>query len=342
MPKPSPQELAEIVNRLLLTKGQFSSAEAVEAVGISRQALHRHLTRMVASGTLVRVGQGRGAHYVGPENAFHRFFSRSEVRGEDQVWAEVRAAIPRLAEQEAANAIYAYAFTEMVNNALDHSGSPTIDVHGKVDSFAGKAWFSVNDSGIGAFENVRRRFGLVSHLEAIEAISKGKVSTQPDRHSGEGIFFTSKMGSTFSLRANGLVWIVDNVRDDQSIAKAPDAPGTTVDFEVPLATTVTPKSVFERYSHDFEFDTSRAVIKLFERGGEYVSRSEAKRVVAGLERFREVIVDFHRVESVGQGFADEIFRVWAREHPETKLVPDRMNEVVTFMVERARRAAAAT
>ena len=104
---------------------------------------------------------------------------------------------------------------------------------------------------------------------------------------------------------------------------------------------LTPKEVFERYSHDFEFDTSRVVVKLFERGGEFVSRSEAKRVVAGLERFREVVVDFHRVESVGQGFADEIFRVWARAHPDTKLVPERMVEPVAFMVERARRAASA-
>jgi hypothetical protein len=141
------------------------------------------------------------------------------------------------------------------------------------------------------------------------------------------------------LVSNGLIWTVDNVRDDQWIAKAPEAPGTSVDLEVSLTTTLTPQSVFARYAHDFEFDTSRVTVKLFERGGEYVSRSEAKRVLAGLERFREVILDFNRVEAVGQGFADEVFRVWARSHPETKLVPERMNDVVTFMVERARRAA---
>jgi hypothetical protein len=335
------RDIDEIVNRLLSTKGVFSSAELVKATGLSRQALHRHLTRMLADGRLVRAGEGRGARYHEPENVFHRFLSKRDFRGEDEIWADVRRSIPRLADHPAASAIYAYAFTEMVNNALDHSESETIDVHGKVDSSGGNAWFAVNDAGIGAFENVRRCLALPSLLDAVEAISKGKVSTQPDRHSGEGIFFSSKMGNAFSIKANGLIWIVDNARDDQWIARAPEAPGTSVDLQVSLTTTVTPKSVFERYSHDFEFDTSRVVVKLFERGGEYVSRSEAKRIVAGLERFREVVLDFNRVESVGQGFADEIFRVWARAHPETKLVPDRMNDVVTFMVERARRAASA-
>jgi DNA-binding IclR family transcriptional regulator len=50
--------LAEIVNKLLLTKESFSSAELVAAAGLSRQALHRHLSRMVDAGELVRVGRG--------------------------------------------------------------------------------------------------------------------------------------------------------------------------------------------------------------------------------------------------------------------------------------------
>jgi hypothetical protein len=60
----------------------------------------------------------------------------------------------------------------------------------------------------------------------------------------------------------------------------------------------------------------------------------AKRLLANLERFREVILDFRGVEGVGQGFVDEVFRVWARDHPEVKLIPVEMNEAVEFMVRR--------
>jgi hypothetical protein len=58
----------------------------------------------------------------------------------------------------------------------------------------------------------------------------------------------------------------------------------------------------------------------------------------GLDEFREVVLDFERVTGIGQGFADEIFRVFANAHPETKLVPVNMNDPVRFFVERAQRS----
>jgi STAS-like domain of unknown function (DUF4325) len=85
---------------------------------------------------------------------------------------------------------------------------------------------------------------------------------------------------------------------------------------------------------DYEFVRTRRVIRLAELGTEFVSRSEAKRLLSGLEQFREIELDFRGVESVGQGFVDEVFRVWARSHSDTELVPTRMNEAVRFMVER--------
>jgi len=77
------------------------------------------------------------------------------------------------------------------------------------------------------------------------------------------------------------------------------------------------------------------VVRLYAIGTEFVSRSQAKRLVHGLERFREVVLDFEGVDLVGQGFADEVFRVWARQHPEVRLIPTGMSEPIAFMVERA-------
>ena len=91
--------------------------------------------------------------------------------------------------------------------------------------------------------------------------------------------------------------------------------------------------------HDFEFDTTKTVVKLFEYGVRFVSRPEAKRLLQGLERFRHVIIDFAGVEAVGQGFADEVFRVWALAHPQVDLRPENMAPPVAFMVGRTRRHA---
>jgi len=91
----------------------------------------------------------------------------------------------------------------------------------------------------------------------------------------------------------------------------------------------------------FELSRTRTVIKLFAIGTEFVSRSQAKRLLHGLAKFREVVLDFAGVDLVGQGFADEVFRIWAREHPEVNLVPTEMSDPVAFMVERALRGASA-
>lgn len=332
-------DIERIVNHLLLTKPTFTSGELASEAGISRQAVHRYLSDLVEAGRIVREGQGRGAKYRARDVEFKAHLERSGALDEDQIWDQARSHFPRLAELERASAILAHAFTEMLNNAIDHSESPTIDVSLAVDFEAGTARFTVTDQGVGAFENVRSKLGLESTLAALQEISKGKTSTQPEAHSGEGIFFTSKMGRCFEIEANGLRWTVDNERADQAISERAPRPGTTVHFETSLTTTLKLEELYAGYVHDdFGFDTSRVVIKLFEHGVRFVSRSEAKRLLAGLERFRHVILDFARVEGVGQGFADEVFRVWARRHPETHLRAENMVAPVAFMVERARRA----
>jgi len=94
--------------------------------------------------------------------------------------------------------------------------------------------------------------------------------------------------------------------------------------------------VFAEYTDELEFNRTRTIVRLFAIGSEFVSRSEAKRLVRGLEKFREVVLDFDGVRLVGQGFADEVFRVWSSAHPEVRLIPAAMSEAVAFMVERAR------
>jgi len=46
-----------------------------------------------------------------------------------------------------------------------------------------------------------------------------------------------------------------------------------------------------------------------------MSASEAKRLLRNLDKFSETELDMRDVVSVGQGFADEIFRVFASAYP---------------------------
>ena len=38
-----------------------------------------------------------------------------------------------------------------------------------------------------------------------------------------------------------------------------------------------------------------------------------------VEKFKEVVLDFSKIETIGRAFADEIFRVYKNQHPEIKL-----------------------
>jgi hypothetical protein len=86
---------------------------------------------------------------------------------------------------------------------------------------------------------------------------------------------------------------------------------------------------------DAAFARTRPVLKLFEIGATFVSRSEAKRLLDGpAADFDAVDVDFTGVTDVGPGFVDELLRVWPNAHPGKTVNPINMNQAVEFMVRR--------
>lgn len=78
-------------------------------------------------------------------------------------------------------------------------------------------------------------------------------------------------------------------------------------------------------------------ISLVSRAGDFISRSEAKRFAAGLEKFERVVLDFEGLDLIGQGFAGELFRVWQREHPDVTLEVSGASRGVQLMIDRALR-----
>ncbi|MGH2757084.1 MAG: STAS-like domain-containing protein [Actinomycetota bacterium] len=327
-----------LIRELLDGREHISSGDVAEAAGVTRQAAHYHLSRLVQAGELSAVGKGRGSRYVRSSIWSGQF----EIQGleEHVVWRDLTEAVATVGglPQNAA-AIARFAFTEMLNNAIDHSGSEGVAI--SVGNPGKSLLLSIADEGVGAFEHVRRMKKLEDHVAAIQEIAKGKLTTDPSRHSGQGIFFTSKAVAVFVLASNGWKWVVDNIRGDESISRVRPHRGTRVQFVIDPETSRSLKSVFDEYTDEgtFAFDKTRTIVRLFEVDVSFVSRSEAKRLVRNLEQFAEVVVDFEGVEEIGQGFADEIFRVWQSEHPDTQLLPVNMNESVELLVELARKSA---
>jgi anti-sigma regulatory factor (Ser/Thr protein kinase) len=323
----------------LRTQGPCSGAEIASALGVSRQAVNRWLRMLVEERVVYKVGETRGARYhllgddaeaVRPAR-YERTLELAELT-EDTVFGEIGIVLNLASKvQENAFAIVRYAFTEVLNNAIEHSGSETCRIEVTLSEYAIE--FSIHDFGVGIFARIRDHFGLRDEYDALRELLKGKRTVSPERHSGEGLFFTSRIGDFVSIRSHAISLSFLNDRDDLETGEIPWMEGTEVVFSISRRTRKRLQDVFDRYApeeYDYVFARSEVRVRLYQH--EYVSRSEGRRLVAGLESFRRVILDFSGVKSIQQGFADEIFRVFRSTHPETRLDVQDANAAILQMI----------
>ncbi|MFC1511199.1 STAS-like domain-containing protein [Candidatus Margulisiibacteriota bacterium] len=340
----------EEILKIAAQKGKVFTRDLVKQFDVSRQYASSLVADLVTDEKLIKLGSTRKAFYVSPEYAkdhpeifpprYQAAFDNSDLE-EHRVLDQIEQAFPRLKDlPENIKSIFDYAFSEMLNNAIEHSTSVRIGVEVAIQG--GVLSFVVRDSGIGVFRNVKNKRKLKSVFEAIQDLMKGKTTTMPKSHSGEGIFFTSKVGDLFMLDSFGRLLTVNNKIPDIFVNKTEKVKrGTKVVFRIAISSQRHLNEVFGQYTHktkdsDYGFDKTMIQVKLYTLGGVHISRSQARRILAGLEKFKVIVFDFNKVPLVGQAFADEIFRVFHKKHPKIKLETANMNEGVSFMVERAK------
>ena len=305
---------------------------------MSRQAAHRHVQALVEAGKLVAKGHTRARRYRSATRTRQHSYTIGPELEEHRVWEE--AVAPAL-EGLPSNvmSICDYGITEMVNNAIDHSESPILSV--QTTRAPELITLEVLDVGIGIFAKIQRAAGLESQRAAILQLTKGKFTTDPERHTGEGIFFTSRVFDRFSILSGQLFLAHTTARRDWVLDdRTQDAKGTRVTLELDPASTHTTKEVFDYYATERDgFGFNKTIVALSLAGPEpLISRSQARRVVAQLDQFREVVLDFAGVETIGPAFADEVFRVFWSRHPRMMLIPVNTNEDVQRMIMRSLRA----
>ena len=310
--------------------------ELREHLDISRQALSAHLRQLIASGEVVKSGSTRAARYSLASHAPAPLVVRRDLALADLDEAEVYdelALSTGLRRQLRANveAVLRYAFTEILNNAIDHSEAGRCKVEFRLD--AGAASFEVRDRGIGLFHSIASKLALPDEQVAMLELLKGKTTTMKERHTGEGLFFTSKVADRFVIESHRIRIDWNKAQNDVFVSARRLLRGTRVRFLVRSGTRRRIETVFGEFApeaYDYQFQKTRVLVKLLQ--ADYVSRSEAKRLLANLDRFREVVLDFTDVNSIGQGFADEVLRVFPRHHPGTRILTENANPVVAAML----------
>ena len=325
--------------RLIADDGRGVAARLASELGVSRALASKRLLTLLEEGVIEATGTTR-ARVLGlrPLAAVAREYVRAGLN-EDLVWRDVfRGEVSGLPSN--VRDIWQYGVSEMVNNAIDHSGSKRITVSVSRDALGTRA--SVRDHGEGIFTKLQRALDLLDPREAILELAKGKLTTDPARHSGEGIFFSSRVFDVFTIRSGALTFTHDQALsggNDWRIEPSANAEGTEVSMRLANDSARTSKAVFDEFAAPDEYTFSKTCVpvRLAQLEGEkLLSRSQARRLAARFERFRDVVLDFTEVVEIGQAFADELFRVFARAHPLVLLTPTNMSVAVAQMVARAR------
>jgi len=309
--------------------------------GITRQGVNRYIRELVAKGDIV--AEGNTSHRRYSLRTLRKKTSALPLSGleEDVVWrSEVAPVLAHLPNNVLDT--WHYCFSEMVNNAIDHSNGSMLTV--RIDMNALLTEISVGDDGIGIFRKIKNEWQLEDERHAVLELAKGKLTTDPERHTGEGIFFTSRMLDDFAILSGDVIFTHKHGEDQDWISQreGPRA-GTWVFMLLSNHSKRTAQEVFDRFAseeEDYGFTKTVVPVRLARHGIEkLVSRSQAKRLLARIDRFNVVIFDFTGVESISPAFADEIFRVFARSNPSIRLIP--INEVpaVQRMIRRAQHAA---
>ncbi len=321
---------------------EIKAVDIIKATGFSRAYIDRFFKELRDEGKIILIGKANQAHYV---IASKKAVSRAKRKllnayrilenknlSEDIVLEEIKREtgiflnLPKNVSD-----ILDYAFLEMLNNAIEHSNSKKIIVIVKRDKSG--IYFEIIDQGIGIFKNIMEKRNLKNELEAIQDLLKGKQTTKPEEHTGEGIFFTSKVTDRLIIKSSIKELIFDNRLKDVFIRDIKLIKGTKVRFEISKKSKRELNKIFEEYAgQSYEFSKTKVAVNLYKMDKAYISRSQARRVMAGLDKFKTIILNFKDVETIGQAFADEVFRVWQRKHPQIKINYINCNENVDFII----------
>ena len=306
--------------------------------GITRQAVNRYLQELIEAGKIVASGNTNQRRYELPILRHEVFTLPLAGLEEDVVWRE-RIAPFTVQLSGHVVGLWQYCVSGMVNNAIDHSGGTQLRM--RVEQNAAFTQIIVMDDGIGIFRKIKDSCGLEDERHAVLELAKGKLTTDPARHTGEGIFFTSRMLDDFAILSGDVFFSHKHEEDEDWISQRekPDT-GTAVFMILSNTRSRTTQEVFDYFAsdeHDYGFTKTVVPVRMAQHGVEQlISRSQAKRLLARVDRFAIVLFDFKGVEAIGPAFADEIFRVFERGHPNIRLVPVNAVPAVERMVNRAR------
>ena len=328
------EEKRQLIKRYLLGKIRMDDEEYIQKTmynfQISITTVKRYLQECVGKGILCEDKKTNTGYRLEKEEYLFQYSANTHISEDSIYFDDILPILSGLSEE--AKHIWSYAFMEMMNNAIEHSKCEQIFCHIAKDYLYTE--ISIRDDGIGIFKNVQDYLSAelrreVTYQDVLTELYKGKLTTASENHSGEGVFFTSKALDEFVIWSDDAVY-AQNVYDRGKLIQSHliayytkiEHIGTMVVMKLENQTKRRLGEVFDMYAPiDEGFIKTRIPIKEVCTQGQPMARSQARKILYRLEQFKIVEFDFSGVDFMGQGFADEVFRVFKAHNPEIQIIP---------------------
>lgn len=324
-------------------------SNTAKTCGVSQTTVSRYIRQMLNDGIIVESKENKSKYILKVlYSKFFPFYPKEEKLEEDAIYDSVIYPIIKDLPNNVIK-IWAYVFTEMMNNAIEHAEADRICVTVRRNVLFTHVFIS--DNGIGIFENIKEYIYLMEGKnitldEALSFLFIGKLTTNKENHSGEGIFFSSRAVDDFYIFSSNRLFTHDkydrscsanlfDIDDRESKQVMMDQKGTFVLINLWNNSKRELKEVFDMFSSvDKGFFKTQIPIKNMITSGFPVSRSQARRLSSGFDKFEVVELDFSGVEDIGQAFTHELFVKFKKSHPNIELLVKNANKNIEDMIQR--------
>lgn len=331
------EKVKNYILRLIKAKRKDYIKTTTEAFNISKSSVYNYLKQMENDSLIEKKNGG----YALRTSIYHYSLKNDGTLGEDRVYNQFIS--QHIQFKKNINSIWNYAFTEMMNNAIEHSEAENISI--AIFQNYLETRILIKDDGIGIFRNIQRfiketKNEDISLKECASLLFAGKFTTAKQYHTGEGIFFTSHVMDEFVIYSDDNVFTRNNFTSSQienenlhnfiNMNK-----GTLVMMTLNNNTKKVLSEVFNTFAPVDEgfIKTSIPIAHMFS-GGNPVSRSEARRLLGSIAVFTDISLDFSGVEEIGQGFAHELFVLGKQKYPHINLRTVNTCKAVEDMIKR--------
>ena len=340
----------ELIKRYMLEKIRLDDTDFIQKTAynfqISATTVKRYIQDCLARQILLVDASKECGYCLQKQEHSFEYCAQGNL-DEDRIYFEDISSLLGGISEEAQH-IWSYAFMEMLNNAIEHSECNKIYCRVVKDFLYTE--ITITDDGIGIFKKIQNYLEIewnkkVTYQDVLTELYKGKMTTATANHSGEGIFFSSKTMDEFAIWSENAIY-VQGVADKTKFVQQHlityytrlNHIGTAVMMKLDNQTKRKLGEVFDLFAPVEEgFIKTRIPIKEVCTGGQPMARSQARKILWRLEQFEKVEFDFSEIEFMGQGFADEVFRVFKAQHPEVEITPINASPRVIGMIKHVQR-----